>query len=184
MKRRQFMGYAVSTLALQGVPVLSAAKAWVPDFSAIRLQDTGLSAPQWRLLGLVQDHLFPSESQAPGAREINALPYLQWVLSDPGLEPASRDFFARGVTRLQALSRTETGVPFADLEHARREQVLRTLERESEGRKWITELLHYLFEAALTDPVYGGNPGGIGWQWLKHQPGFRRPDAGTRYFML
>jgi gluconate 2-dehydrogenase gamma chain len=38
-------------------------------------------------------------------------------------------------------------------------------------------LLDYIMEALLTDPVYGGNPNSIGWQWLKHQPGFPRPTT-------
>ena len=39
------------------------------------------------------------------------------------------------------------------------------------GRAWLSLLLYYIFEALLSDPVYGGNPDGIGWQWLEHQPG-------------
>ena len=64
------------------------------------------------------------------------------------------------------------------------EIALRELEKTGAGRSWITELLHYLFEALLTDPVYGGNPGGIGWKWLDHTPGFRRPSKDKRFFLL
>jgi gluconate 2-dehydrogenase gamma chain len=45
----------------------------------------------------------------------------------------------------------------------------------------LSLLLYYIFEALLSDPVYGGNPGGIGWQWLEHQPGFPRPPADKIY---
>ena len=31
------------------------------------------------------------------------------------------------------------------------------------------------------DPVYGGNPDGIGWKWLMHPPGFPRPPKGKTY---
>ena len=184
MKRRHFIQYALSTLALQGVPALSCAREWLPDFNAIELAKTGMTADQWQLVGLVQNHLFPSETTAPGAREVNALSYLQWVLSDPGLEADQREFFAKGVEQLQATALKSVGKPFSVLDEASRELVLRAMEQEPKGREWITELLHYLFEALLTDPVYGGNPDGIGWRWLGHQPGFRRPDAQTRYFLL
>ena len=36
----------------------------------------------------------------------------------------------------------------------------------------------------LTPPSYGGNPNGIGWQWLEHQAGFPLPPAGKRYYEL
>ena len=39
----------------------------------------------------------------------------------------------------------------------------------------------YIFEALLSDPVYGGNPEGIGWRWLGHRPGFPRPNQRNRY---
>jgi len=45
-------------------------------------------------------------------------------------------------------------------------------------------VLGYIFEALLVDPVYGGNPNGIGWKWLEHQPGLPRPTADKRYFLL
>ena len=36
----------------------------------------------------------------------------------------------------------------------------------------------------LAPPIYGGNPNGIGWQWLKHKPGFPLPEQGKRYYEL
>jgi gluconate 2-dehydrogenase gamma chain len=52
------------------------------------------------------------------------------------------------------------------------------------GRAWLSLLLYYIFEALLSDPVYGGNPGEIGWRWLEHQPGFPRPPADKIYGSL
>ena len=49
------------------------------------------------------------------------------------------------------------------------------------GENWLSTLLLYIFEALLTDPVYGGNPNGIGWKWLGHNPGLPRPTADKRY---
>lgn len=184
MRRRLFIKYALSTLALQGVPALSCAKEWLPDFNAIQLSKTGMTSDQWKLIASVQNHLFPSEATAPGAKDINALQYLQWVLSDPGLETAQRDFFAQGVEQLQKTAMKLASKSFLVLDESNKEMVLRAMEQEPKGREWLTELLHYLFEALLTDPVYGGNPDGVGWKWLGHNPGFRRPDAQTRYFLL
>ena len=136
-----------------------------------------MSEAQWQEIAAVQSHLFPKEENAPGAVDINALGYLQWVLSDPALEPGDRLFFKTGLNKLQGILLAERKHSFTVLNNRQKEKILRKLEQDTEGRAWITELLHYLFEALLTDPVYGGNPEGIGWKWLGHYPGFRRPTS-------
>jgi gluconate 2-dehydrogenase gamma chain len=55
---------------------------------------------------------------------------------------------------------------------------------ETNGKQWISTILRYILEALLTDPIYGGNPNAIGWKWLDHQPGFPRPPANKRYYLL
>jgi gluconate 2-dehydrogenase gamma chain len=133
----------------------------------------------WPLLAAVQDHLFPSEPGAPGAREIRALAYLQGVLGDPRGDREEQRFILNGVDWLEDLSRQRHLASFLDLDPIRREQVLREVANSEKGENWLSTLLLYICEALLTDPVYGGNPDGIGWAWLGHQPGFPRP---TRRF--
>ena len=55
-------------------------------------------ARRWELLDAVQQHLFPSEPDSPGAREINALAYLRFVVSDPKVDAEDRQFI---LARLQ-----------------------------------------------------------------------------------
>ena len=183
MRRRQFLGWSMSA-ALAGSLSPVHARNWVPDFSAIRLKATGMDAAQWQVMAAVQAHLFPSEARAPGAADVNAAPYLQWVLSDPSLEKATRDFIRKGVVSVMSLSRTEYGSSFPSLAIEQKEQLLRKLEAQPHGRDWLREVLTYILEATLTDPVYGGNPDGIGWKWLAHRPGYKRPPADKRYFLL
>ena len=45
-------------------------------------------------------------------------------------------------------------------------------------------LIGYIFEAMLAPPAYGGNPNGVGWQWLQHKAGYPLPKAGKRYYEL
>ena len=132
-------------------------------------------ANPWPLLAAVQDHLFPAEPGAPGAREIHALAYLQWVLGDPRGDRTEQRFLLKGVDWLEDLSRQRQRASFVDLDPIRREQVLREVADSEKGDNWLATLMLYLCEALLTDPVYGGNPDGIGWTWLQHQPGFPRP---------
>ncbi len=183
MDRRGFLigGSALLSLGLSG---LARSRAWAAAGRPEVAGDGPLTAAQWRLVGAVQAHLFPSEADAPGAAEVNALGYLRFVLSMP--EPEAREaaeLIAGGAARLARLCR-ERGKPFEAMDEAEREALLRRFEQSPEGRHWLTEILGYIFEALLTDPVYGGNPGGIGWQWLDHRPGFPRPPADKRYFLL
>ena len=142
------------------------------------------TANPWLLLAATQNHLFPSELGAPGAREINALSYLQQVLGDPHGDREEQRFILKGVDWLEDLSRQRQQTSFVDLDPIRREQVLREVANSRPGENWLSTLLLYICEALLTDPVYGGNPEGIGWTWLGHQPGFPRPTPEKRYGVL
>ncbi len=129
----------------------------------------------WRTLAVVQEHLFPSETNSPGAREINALAYLRSILDQPHTDPEDASFIRRGVGWLDEIAIEQKQQPFRKLDGGEREQVLRSIERSRAGENWLALLLMYIFEALLSDPVYGGNPQGVGWDWLEHQPGFPRP---------
>ncbi len=138
----------------------------------------------WPLLAAVQAHLFPSEIDAPGAEEIHALAYLQGVLGDPRGDRDEQRFLLKGVDWLEDLSRQRHKTSFIKLDPTHREQVLREVVSTPEGENWVATLLFYLCEALLADPIYGGNPNGIGWAWLAHQPGFPRPLQDQRYGVL
>ncbi|WPL19205.1 hypothetical protein Thiowin_04315 [Thiorhodovibrio winogradskyi] len=138
-------------------------------------------AEQLALIDAVQQHLFPSESEEPGAREINALPFLRFVLKDAKTDSDEPAFILNGAGWLEDLSRQRTSQSFLALDSAARESLLRETAASEAGENWLSTLLLYLMEALLTDPAYGGNPDGIGWRWLEHIPGYPRPDAATIY---
>jgi len=135
----------------------------------------------WKVIGAVQEHLFPSEPSAPGARELNALGFLRSVEADPRLDADEREFILKGAGWLDDISKQETGQSFPVLDLEAREQVLRKVAASDAGENWISTLLLHIFEALLVDPVYGCNPGGIGWKWLGHDPGQPRPSPDKRY---
>lgn len=129
----------------------------------------------WPVLEAALDHLFPSEPQAPGAREIRALDYLRRVIADPRGDREEQRFLIQGAGWLDGLARKRQGAPFVGLDAARKERTLREAAASEKGENWVSTLLVYLCEALLADPIHGGNPDGIGWRWLQHQPGFPRP---------
>jgi gluconate 2-dehydrogenase gamma chain len=143
------------------------------------------SAEQRQALSAVQEHLFPSEAESPGAADINATAYLEWAITAPGIDPDTRNTIVNGVGRLLDASQERFDVLFGGLIFEQREQLLRYLADKTRwGRAWLSLLLYYIFEALLSDPVYGGNPNEIGWRWLEHQPGFPRPPADKIYGSL
>jgi len=182
MDRRAFLastGAWLSAAALARVEAFAAAESAAAPLSA-----AGLGPEDWHTLGLVQEHLLPSEAQTPGAREIHALRYLHFVMDWRGTDPAEPQILRRGLKRLREIAARTEGGAFEALDMPAREWVLRALEAEEGGTEWLLLVLDYLFEALLADPVYGGNPDGIGWRWLRIEPGHRRPGPDQRYFEL
>lgn len=135
----------------------------------------------WQILSAVLEHLLPSEPDAPGAKEIQALRYFRFVVADERLDQQEREFILRGVGWLNQLSVEHHQKDFTALSTDQKESLLRQIAKTAAGENWISTLLSYLFEALLTAPAYGGNPDGIGWRWLQIVPGFPLPAVGTRY---
>ena len=181
--RRTFLirgGAALATAAaLAGLP-LALRKELTRETSFVLF-----SAQQWQAVSAVQEHLFPHEPESPGATDINAAAYLEWAITDPDLDPDTKNTIVNGLGRLQDASRERFDVPFIGLNDEQRELLLRYLADNTRwGRAWLSLMLYYVFEALLSDPAYGSNPDKVGWQWLQHQPGFPTPPADKIYGRL
>ena len=201
MNRRSFLA-ATSTMLVAHSPILFAtedsfdsALSATKEPQKTRLShststiDPGLSRRQWKTIVAVQNHLFPVETNngkriSPGAKDVNSQAYLYAVLSDPHRDNADRLLVKDGLIELQDICWKKHQQLFIDLSQQQREASLRTFENTPNGTPWIMTVLGYVFEALLVDPVYGGNPDGIGWKWLEHQAGLPRPTMETRYFLL
>jgi len=138
----------------------------------------------WKTIAAVQQHLFPSTEDSPGARDFQAIVYLHSTIENPAADGEDKAFIINGVGWLNDLTREQDQQAFTALDETDRETVLRQIEQSKAGRNWLSLLLTYLLEALLADPVYGGNPGGIGWQWLEHQPGFPTPPKDKSWYKL
>jgi len=175
LSRRRFLGATAGASILTLLPFSSCA----PNSST--KQSFLFSKDQKRTLTAVQEHLLPHEENSPGATDINAADYLEMVLNQPGFDPEIRDFIVDGLKRLAEYINENQQSPFETMDAQEKENTLTALQDFSWGRTWTSLLLLYIFEALLSDPVYGGNPDGIGWTWLEHTPGLPRPVESTRY---
>ncbi len=119
--------------------------------------------------------LFPSTSIAPGARAINATGYLMGVLEDDYIAKGQRNYLLKGAVWLNEASRSRYGNSFYALHAQQKETVIKEISQKSWGDNWLWQVMSYLFEAMLCDPVYGANENKAGWDWLGHEPGYPRP---------
>ena len=67
------------------------------------------------------------------------------------------------------------------MNYKEKENICKYISKNSDGEYFLSYILKYIFEALLSDPNYGGNPNGIGWNWLEHSPGYPRPSKETIY---
>ena len=140
--------------------------------------------PDWQTIIAVQNHLLPSSESGPGAQEINAFVYLFNVVNEQPTEEDEKAFIFKGVGWLNGHSNNQLSKQFVALSIEEKERILKEVSQSRAGENWLNTLLNYIFEAMLSPPVYGGNPNGVGWKWLKHQAGFPLPQAGDRYYEL
>jgi gluconate 2-dehydrogenase gamma chain len=179
MKRRAFLRGASAALSVGPLNLGAMPEAEGPS----RMGRT-LDPEQWSVLEAVQDHLLPSEPDAPGSRDIEATAYLDRTLADPRFDPDIKRFIFNGIGWLEEIARQEHRLPFHRIQPARREELLERIARTGAGERWLSTLVTYTLEALLADPLYGGNPDGIGWTWLEHDPGQPRPTADKIYGRL
>lgn len=182
LKRREFLCLLTRT-SLAGMAATSAtllSACTDADISNTRL----IRREPWATFSAVQGHLFPADGNGPGAEDINATRYLKFVLEAPDTDVEQRDLIDSGPQWLNEISRELKGEVFINLSAEDREHVIKQVASSRVGESWLSYLLLYIFEALLTDPVYGGNPDGMGWKWLQHAPGFPRPPFNKRYTEL
>lgn len=170
---------------IQGLSALSA--GLLLPITGRATSSNGSSPPTqtpWPTIAAVQQQLFPTEPDSPGASDINAALYLKNLLDEPDFDADERAFILNGPTWLNELATSEYAKPFTRLTPTQQEQLLYRIARSTAGENWLSLLLLYIFEALLSSPVYGGNPDGIGWRWLKHNPGFPQPTTANTYRKL
>lgn len=179
--RRLFLtGMFRTGVILAGMPLWPALSACDRQAAQRRLS----RQQPWQTFAAVQQQLFPADGDGPSARDINATLYLKSVLEATDTEAGDRAFLLDGIKWLNALTDKQFHKAFVALDVYEQDKALQTIATSSAGERWLSQLILYIMEALLTDPVYGGNPDTIGWRWLQHQAGFPRPPRNKRYQYL
>ena len=183
IQRRSFLANSVKTAtAVTILPVVPFLTACSED--NVTKQQELMDTPPWSTFAVVQQQLFPDDGNGPGAAQINATSYLKFVLDSKDTDPDDREFIYSGIGWLNDLSNKDYQNNFSNCDTKQQQTILTKIAKSNAGERWLSYLLLYIFEALLSDPVYGGNPNGVGWQWLQHQPGFPSPPTNKRYVDL
>src|SRR3989338_1618068 len=115
INRRDFL---IRALALSGV------LSTVPLFYYLNQFKKKIFDIDWVTLRIVQEHLFPSDNDSPGAKEINATGYLQFVLFDPFIEKEGGKMILSGLHLLNRIAMKSYRKQFVQLTWKKREKLL------------------------------------------------------------
>jgi gluconate 2-dehydrogenase gamma chain len=180
--RRRFLKSAAGISAVTALPTFSLnAKQQASIDDSLKVL---VNTDPWLTLDATLNQLLPSSSTGPSAIDIKATAYLYQVMTVQPTEQNEKDFIIKGVSWLNGYANSEKNTDFSQLSFDDKEQLLRGISQSRAGQNWLNTLLGYIFQAMLAPPSYGGNPKGIGYQWLEHQAGFPLPSEGQRYFEL
>ncbi len=179
--RREFLARAAAAGVALAVTSVSPgcggdARGWRMDELGERVER--LSAAPWRALEAAQDVMLPSAPDSPGARDVNAIGYLDaaMVLLIPADE---REIVLAGAERLDRIARSRGAVRYAALSASVRADVLHVVHDETHG-DFTSVVLRNTLDAFLGDPVYGVNTDEVAWKWLGVPLRRPRPPAPAR----
>ena len=174
--RRNFIKGMSAMTVLASMPLTISCKPEViHDFN------NQLSDDEMTSLTAILNHLFPATKNAPGASEINAANYFTWVLTDVEKDPEERTIMKDGIGWVNEIAIENFNKRFEILDKEEKEKTLRLMAEESWGESWISVTITQIFEALLSDPIYGSNTNQMGWKWLEHTTGAPQPTNKNNY---
>ncbi len=140
-----------------------------------------LSTKQFVILTEVQNILFPKDDNGPGALDFNAQYYILWVLSDKRLDPEENQYIVNGIDWVEETALETHNKSFIELDKKEQVTLINKISETNWGESWLSVQLTFIFEAMISDPIYGFNKSAIGWQWLEHEAGYPRPTKALSY---
>ncbi len=175
ISRRNFIRNSLAIGALSQMTLLQSCINDGTDESNI------LSKKQLALVIVVQNILFPRYEDSPGAIDFNADKYLLWVLSDRRIDPEDNQYIITGLKWLDEAAKEEKNTHFLKLSKRKQVQLIQTISKTNWGESWLSVMLTLIFEAMISDPIYGFNTNESGRKWLEHEAGYPRPTKETMY---
>jgi gluconate 2-dehydrogenase gamma chain len=139
-----------------------------------------LTAAEADLLDAIVARLIPSDANGPGAREAQAVRYIDRALA--GALSTSREAYRVGLAALDRYARSSRGRPFLELSPTDQDSVLIDVETgaatgahagfQGSSAQFFNLVRSHTWQGTFGDPYYGGNANFVGWDLLGY-PGVR-----------
>jgi hypothetical protein len=140
-----------------------------------------LNEEQFHTLDAVLNTIFPDDGNGPDARAIGALNHVISVINDKRLDPKENRLIVDKLDRfIDVVAKKET-LKFYELNSSKQLTLLTHVAHSDWGGYWVSRLTTLTFEALLSDPMYGVNTDGCGWDWLDHLAGHPAPKVENLY---
>ncbi|WP_297482464.1 gluconate 2-dehydrogenase subunit 3 family protein, partial [Sulfurimonas sp.] len=111
------------------------------------------------------------------AAELNIItaPYMHIVFHHSRISKSDKVFIKNGIKWLNEEAIKMQKNTYVKLSSLERQAVLRSIAKTEWGESFLYNIMGYMFEAMLGDPIYGGNNKEAGWKWLAFSGGEPRP---------
>jgi gluconate 2-dehydrogenase gamma chain len=179
ISRRDLLKLAGAAGAASVIPAAPHAQNAVVQ-APIREPLQALTAMEADLLDAVVARLIPSDANGPGAKEANAVRYIDRALA--GALSTSREAYRVGLTALDRYSQSSRGRPFTELSATEQDSVLIDVETgaatganagfQGSSAQFFALVRSHTWQGTFGDPYYGGNANFVGWDLLGY-PGVR-----------
>jgi gluconate 2-dehydrogenase gamma chain len=179
LSRRDLLKLAGAAGVVSLTPHAPAAAAPAAQ-AAVREPLQALTAVEADLLDAIVARLIPSDVNGPGAREANAVRYIDRALA--GALSASRETYRVGLAALDRYSRSSRGKAFTELSPTEQDSVLIDVETgaatgsgagfQGSSAQFFNLVRAHTWQGTFGDPYYGGNTNFAGWELLGY-PGVR-----------
>ena len=164
--------------AVDAATAISAAQAAGAAVAREPLQ--ALTAVEADLLDAIVARLIPSDANGPGAREAQAVRYIDRALA--GALSGSRDAYRAGLAALDRYARSSRGAPFTSLSPTDQDSLLIDVETgaatgsgagfDGSSAAFFALVRTHTLQGTFGDPFYGGNANFVGWDLIGY-PGIR-----------
>jgi len=142
---------------------------------------TILSEKQLMLIISVQNILFPQDENGPGAADFHADKYLLWVLSDERIAQDDKQYVLDGIRWVNESAEETKSKKYLQLTKKEQVTLVQSISKTNWGESWLSVILTYIFEAMISDPIYGFNTEEAGWKWLDYTAGIPRASQSLKY---
>jgi gluconate 2-dehydrogenase gamma chain len=180
-------------IAVGAALISTTAEAQTTAASAPEGQLKTLTRLEYDTLDAICARLIPSDENGPGAGEARAARYIDWGLSGAlntaagggrgrgGAAPAAggtatiREQYAAALAAIEAHAITTKGNSFAKLAPADQDAIVTQLQNSqipNAPTGFFNTIRTHTIQGTFSDPFYGGNYNGIGWDIIKY-PGVR-----------